>query len=407
MDWLESLQEATSGAETPISFIKWSGLCSIAAVAANNVYLNRRDENGRIIYQLKPNLYVMMIANSGLGKGLPIAIAKQLVTEVQNTRVIAGRNSIEGIIKEMSTGFTVNGGPPIIDSRAFIVSGEFSNLMISNPQALTVLTEWYDTHFMQEWKNTLKGSPVEKLNGVNVTLFGASSPEHFAETVPEVNIRGGFIGRTLMVYEDHRQRTNPLVCLDEPDDETVNSIVTNDLINYLKDIGHIKGRFTWTQAAADYFIPWYIDWREKQWDDRTGTVHRMPDHCLKVAMCLSLSRRATLKIEVEDIEDAIELCTGLTINTKRITANGGKHPLAQAVREVMDWLSKAPNYTLPRARILQKAYGDFDGVDLDRIEQYLVECQYLKVGKEAGKTIYKLTGKALETYIKITEESWS
>lgn len=404
MDWLEELQSATSGAETPLSFIKWSGLTSISAVVANNVYLNRRDENGKIIYQLKPNLYVIMIADSGLGKGLPVAIAKQLVTEVANTRVIAGRNSIEGIIKEMSTGFSVNGGPPIIDSRAFIVSGEFSNLMISNPQALTVLTEWYDTHFMGEWKNTLKGSPVEKLKGINVTLFGASSPEHFAETVPEVSIRGGFIGRTLMVYEEKRNRTNPLVYINEPTDESVSSIITPELIDYLKKISQLKGRFDWTEEAAEVFRPWYISWRERQWNDRTGTVHRMPDHVLKVAMCLSLSRRMSLKLEPEDIDEAISLCLSLTINTKRITATG-KHPLAQAQRQVLDYLYRAPSYILTRTKILLKGYGDFDNADLDRIEQNLVECGAIKVGKEAGKTTYKLTEMMINSYVKLNEDS--
>ena len=404
MDWLQSLQEATSGAETPQSFIRWCGLTSIAAVVANNVYLNRRDENGKIIYQLKPNLYVMLIADSGLGKGLPVAIAKQMVSEIGNTRVIAGRNSIEGIIKEMSTGFTVNGGPPIIDSRAFIVSGEFSNLMISNPQALTVLTEWYDTHFMGEWKNTLKGSPVEKLKGVNVTLFGASSPEHFAETVPEVNIRGGFIGRTLMVFEEKRNRTNPLVYLDEPQDEALSSIVTPELVNPLKEIAKAKGRFDWTRPAAEVFTPWYIDWRDKEFNDRTGTVHRMPDHVLKVAMCISLSRRLTLKLEADDIEDAIHYCLSLTINTKRITGVG-KHPLALATRQVLDYLYKAsPSYCLTRMKILQKAYGDFDSTDLDRIEQNLVERGAIKVGKEGGKTTYKLTESAIMVYERFTEE---
>jgi hypothetical protein len=379
----------------------WAGLTSIAATVANNVYLNRRGKDGKIIYQLKPNLYVMLMADSGLGKGLPVAIAKELVSNIHITRVIAGRNSIEGIIKEMSTAYSVNGGPPVVDSRAFIVSGEFANLMVSNPQALTVLTEWYDTHFMGEWKNTLKNSPVEKLKGVNVTLFGASSPEHFAETVPEVNIKGGFIGRTLMVYEEKRNKTNPLIYLDEPSDETASNIITEDIIYGLREISQVKGRFSWTRGAAEVFEPWYIDWRNKDWDDRTGTVHRMPDHVLKVAMCLSLSRRLSLQLLEDDIEDALKACLTLTVNTKRLAS--GKHPLAQYTRQVLDWLYKAPEYTLTRQRILNKAYGDFGAMELDAIEQTLVERGAVKVGKQAGKTTYTITAAAIEAYKKLTE----
>jgi hypothetical protein len=403
--WIDQLIEAANEAETPRSFLYWAGLTAIAAVASNNVYLNRRGEDGRIIYQLKPNLYVMLIADSGIGKGLPVALAKECVSLVQSTRVIAGRNSIEGIIKEMSTAYSVNGGNPITDSRAFIVSGEFSNLMVSNPQALTILTEWYDTHFMGEWKNTLKNSPVEKLKGLNVTLLGASSPEHFAETVPEVNIRGGFIGRTLMVFEEKRKRTNALVYLDEPDNEDKMQIVTPELVEHLKEIAKTKGKFKWTKSAADIFIPWYMNWREKLWNDKTGTVHRIPDHVLKVAMCLSLSRRLSLTLELEDIEEAISTCLNLTINTKRITSSVGKHPLAQATRQVLDMLFKSEDFKMTRMRILNKGYGDFDSADLDRIEQNLVERQAIKVGKHDGKTTYQLTPAMVETYKKLISEN--
>jgi hypothetical protein len=403
--WLDQLIAAASEAETPKSFLYWSGLTAIAAVASNNVYLNRRGEDGRIIYQLKPNLYVMLIADSGIGKGLPVALAKECVSLVKSTRVIAGRNSIEGIIKEMSTAHSVNGGSPIADSRAFIVSGEFSNLMVSNPQALTILTEWYDTHFMGEWKNTLKNSPVEKLKGINVTLLGASSPEHFAETVPEVNIRGGFIGRTLMVFEEKRNRTNALVYLDEPEEEDKMQIVTPELVEHLQEISKVKGRFKWTKAAADVFIPWYTEWRNKQFNDKTGTVHRMPDNILKVAMCLSLSRRLTLTLEPDDIDEAMGSCLGLTINTKRITSSVGKHPLAQATRMVLDMLFRAEDFKLSRMRILNKGYGDFDSIDLDRIEQNLVERGAIKVGKLDGKTTYQLTPAMVESYKKIISEN--
>lgn len=402
--WLDKLQEATSEAETPRSFIYWAGLATIAAVANNSVHLNRRGEDGKIVYQLKPNLYIMLIADSGLGKGLPVAIAREFALGVKNTRVISGRNSIEGIIHDMSLVYSPNGATPITDARAFIVSGEFSNLMVTNPQALTILTEWYDTHFMSEWKNTLKNSPIERLKAVNVTLLGAASPEHFAEAVPEANIRGGFIGRTLMVFEEKRNRTNPLVLIDEPEEEDTMSVVTPDLVAHLAEISKLKGRFHWTHPGADVFIPWYNDWRSKTFVDKTGTVHRMPDHVLKVAMCLSMSRKSDLSLDEKDLEEAINACLYLTLNTKRITAGGGKHPLAYATRRVLDILYKSPEYTMTRMKLLQRGYGEFVADELDMVEQNLVERGALQVGKKNGKTTYMLTKAAVDYYQNLTAE---
>ena len=100
--WIDKLQEATAGAETPRSFIYWSAIATIAAVANNGVYLNRRDpETKKIIYRLSPNVFIMLIAESGLGKGLPVVLAKKFVQKVGKTRVISGRNSIQGIIQEL------------------------------------------------------------------------------------------------------------------------------------------------------------------------------------------------------------------------------------------------------------------------------------------------------------------
>jgi hypothetical protein len=288
--WLDLLLEATDEAETPRSWIYWAGIASIAAAVNNNVYLNRRGESGRIIYKLSPNIFIMFISESGLGKGFPVALAKELVTRVESTRVVIGRNSIQGIIKEMATTKLLKDGRQILDARCFLCSGEFHNLMIRDPEALTILTEWYDTHFMGNWKNTLKHSDVEELKGVNVTLLGGSTPEHFSDTVPEVNIKGGFIGRTLLSYETKRHRTSTLTMLDEPDNDEGFDCITPEIEGRLKEIASLKGRFSWTKEAKDEYDPWYISWRGREFHDKTGATNRTTDQVLKVAMCLALSR---------------------------------------------------------------------------------------------------------------------
>ena len=41
-------------------------------------------------------------------------------------------------------------------------------------------------------------------------MLGASSPAHFRDVVHAKDIEGGFLGRTLMVYEETRGFINPL-----------------------------------------------------------------------------------------------------------------------------------------------------------------------------------------------------
>jgi hypothetical protein len=407
--WIDLVLEATDEAETPRSFIYWACISAIGAVVNNNVYLNRRGESGKIIYRLSPNTFILFIAGSGLGKGFPISLAKTMVERVDNTRVIAGRNSIQGIIRELASSTTREGKLPITDSRCYLVSGEFHNLVIKDPEALTILTEWYDTHFMGDWRNSLKGSgpalSVEKLEKLNVTMLGGSSPEHFSDTVPEVNIKGGFIGRTLLVYESKRYKDNALVMVDEPDDEAQYDCISPEIIDRLKNIASVKGRFKWTKEGKEKFEPWYYDWRKREFHDKTGTVNRITDNVLKVAMCLSLSRSLDLTLKGDDIEEAIEKCLGLSVNTKKVTEGKGSQPFAAATKSVMDWLLLAKDYTLSRKTILDRGYGDLDADDLDRVEKTLVERNAIEITRPDGKIHYTLTEAAVEQYKKFLGES--
>jgi len=62
MAWLDDIVAQHSELESPLSFWMWSGLASISAVVKDQVWLNRQ------IYNLYPNVYIMLHAESGLRK---------------------------------------------------------------------------------------------------------------------------------------------------------------------------------------------------------------------------------------------------------------------------------------------------------------------------------------------------
>jgi hypothetical protein len=74
----------------------------------------------------------MLYAKSGLRKGKPISLIKQLVNEVNNTRMISGRSSIQAILQEMGTAYTLPGGKVINKSDAFIVASELSSSLVDD-----------------------------------------------------------------------------------------------------------------------------------------------------------------------------------------------------------------------------------------------------------------------------------
>lgn len=179
-NWVDSLTEENKFVETPESWIWWSLICCISAAAGNNYFLTTL--KGNLIY--KPNLYVMLLGESGLGKGYPVNLAKRLVQKSNATRVIAGRSSIQAIIKELATTRSKEGQAPIEDSRGFVVNGELSTAIIADPDSLTILTDLYDGNYNAEWTNLLKGDGAEKLKFPYITALFGSSPAHFYDSIP-------------------------------------------------------------------------------------------------------------------------------------------------------------------------------------------------------------------------------
>lgn len=403
--WIEDLIQENQSVETPESWIYWSLMCCISAVAANSYTL--RTLKGNLLYY--PNLYVILMGESGLGKGYPVNLAKRLVVAADNTRVIAGRSSIQAIIKELATTRSVQGKPIITDSRGFIVNGELSTAIIQDPDSLTILTDLYDRNYNPIWTNLLKGDGAEKLKEPYITCLFGSSPAHFYDSIPQPNIEGGYIGRNLVIYEEKRSKNVDLLDSEEEsidEDKFTNHIVPK-YVPHLQNIAKNKARMIPDESARKIFNDWRRMWRadQAQYNDRTGFVNRVPDHVLKVSMCLALARyEDNAIIKEEDISGAISKITSLIYANEKAAAGGGLDPLAAQTKKVMDYLIAAPDNHLLRKELLIRGYGDYDGMILDKIIDALMEMKWVKREKIGigmhSDYLYHLSGEPKEGLVR-------
>src|SRR5262245_31411819 len=239
MTWLDQLLNQHNELESPTSFWLWGGLASISAVVKDNVWLDRQ------IYNLYPNIYVMLHAESGLKKGPAIAAAKQLVRGVGGTRIISGRSSIQGILKELGTAQTQPGGKVISKSTAFICSSELTSSLVEDKVATDILTDLYDRQYnIGEWRSLLKMESFN-LKDPTITMLTATNEAHSTDFFGRKDIHGGYFARTFIIAEHKRNRTNSLLI------PLINPPKYADLTNYLKDIAKLTGPF---QPLADRTI---------------------------------------------------------------------------------------------------------------------------------------------------------
>lgn len=380
--WHEEVLSYCAHVETPRSWIWWSLITAVSAVSAN---YSLRTLKGAVLY--RPNLYVMLLGESGLGKGFGVNLSKLLVSAADCTRVIAGRSSIQAIVSELAKAKTnANGKAPILDSRGFVINGELSSAIIADVDALSIFTDLYDGHYNPEWDNLLKVSGREKLKRPYiVTLFG-SSPDHFYDSIPAANIGGGYVARNLIVFEEKRFQNVDL--LDGSDESNTNDLLNEIIIPkfapHLEAISSGKGSIKYSQNAGNKFNTWRRTWRENQQKERTGFFNRVPDHVLKTAMCICLSRYDTdLMINESEIEVSIEKVSSLIYANKTIASNSNENNTditTKISKVVLNLLIQADENKLKKKNLMSRAYpfGLSDSAQLDKVLDFLLQIGWIK-----------------------------
>ena len=384
--------------ESPLNFWYWSTLAAISAVVKDNVYIDRD------AFKTYPNIYVMLLAQSGMRKGPPVAFAKNLVQQVNNTKIISGRSSIQGIMKEMATGTSQPGGHVNKRSTAFIVASEFTSSLVNDPAALTILTDLYDRNWNQGEYTSLLKMDTFKLNKPVITLLVATNAAHFEDFVTNKDFKGGFIGRMFVIAEKNVNKLNPLIRpLPARHDES-------KWVEYLRSLSELEGPFRpiHDTPAGDLFEKWYHEFYSRVQSDRiedeTGTIQRYGDSVLKVAMLISLSKRRDLVIDLEDMADAIKRCELFIGSVRQATfGKSGKSSMAAQKTLIIHELLDRPNNQISRAMLLSKYWMHFEGSELDTMVQSFEQAGLVTSGSIGGQIIYALNPNevdALRKYFK-------
>lgn len=421
MTWLENLLQQHSELESPLSFWFWSGLSAISAVVKDNVYLNRQ------IYNLYPNIYVMFHADSGLKKGPPISMAKQLVRAAGDTHVISGRSSIQGILKEMGGGQTQPGGKIKKNSSVFICSSELTSSIVEDRVATDILTDLYDRQYnIGEWRSLLKMETFN-LNNPTITMLTATNEAHSIDWFAKKDIHGGYFARTFIIAEHKRNRSNSLLV------PLLNPPKYVEAAEYLKELTKLKGPFQslgnrekiepWIHPYTDrttgetsfysdtgiIYQKWYDDFMEvidvQEVKDDTGTLNRFGDSVLKVAMLLSLAKNTDLIIDTDCMNLAIGYCEKLIGNVREMTH--GKKGLSDAklikgliIKEILN----RQTHQISRTVLLKKMWAHYkDALEFDSIMQAFDAAGMIKTQSIGNQIIYLMEDKEVEEYKRLFE----
>jgi len=391
--WLDLLIQSTRNLEPPERFFWWSGIALISSLVKKRLFLNR------FSYNLYPNVYVLLVSErSGLRKGVPILMMRQ-IAEILKVRTISGRNSIQGVIKELASQVTHPNGKVENLAQAFLCAPELTSFVVHDPEGLNILLDLHNTHeHLISWKNTLKSSPIEELKEPCITFLGAINEPLFIDFFKKKDIEGGLIGRMFIVHESKKRSVQDL--MEEPE----GFIPGKDLADKLLYLQDIKGEFYIDSSGKRFYKNWYHYLNELNLDDRTGAIERLGDQVLKVAMIISLSESPNLVITEEHLKQSVSKCEDCIVGTKRVTLSSGRSEFAPGISTLMKILVESEE-GISRRKLQQKMWPDYDSMSLDRIIDTVLSSGALEQPFRRGKEIiYKMKKEHIEAYLNFRKE---
>lgn len=403
MSWIDNLVYQHREVESPASFWFWSGLVTISAVVKDNVWVDRAG-----LYKLYPNIFVVLHAESGLKKGPPISLAQQLVKSVNNTNIISGRASIQGIMKKLSEAKSQPGGKVTIKSTGFICASELASSIVEDPAALNVLTDLYDRNFrIDDWESLLKMDTF-RLNNPTVSLLGGINEAHADKFFEDKDIRGGFLARTFVVHETAANTINSLTLpMENPPD-------INKLSEHLKEISQIRGSFEnfWSDSTTrtpvgEFYDDWYVKFTNDRMQsgikDDTGTLNRFGDSIIKIAMLLSLARSTELKISMVDMESAIRVGEKLIGNIRKATMNRKGLSVQSPLKGlIIRKLLEIPDHSISRVALMKAMYMHYsDSNEFDNLLESFKAAGLITITPLGSQIIYQMVPSEVERFMNL------
>jgi hypothetical protein len=292
-DFIEAYLKFTKDHESTDRIRKWTILSVLAGAMERKVWMDRGH------YTLYPNLYVFIIAKSGLlKKSTSTAIGVNLLKELEDIRFMSERLTAASLVQQLGKAQSSfeHEGHNIKQSALFAYGSELAVMMGEVfGSIIELLTTFYDCiphDSTKPWVNKSKHSGDDNIYGPCLNILGASTKEWLRKCIPDSEMIGGFTSRVVFVVENNRP--DNLVAWPKMDAELKEH--RQKLVDDLEAISKLVGQVRVSQEVRDAFTSWYHHHMNnvvaKNNDPRwSGYLSRKGDLLLKLAMvrCVSLS----------------------------------------------------------------------------------------------------------------------
>jgi hypothetical protein len=290
--WLEDYVRFTKNTEPPTVFHFFAGAVSIGAALGRNVYKGRGGAP-----KIFPNLCVLIIAPSGkCRKTSACNIAVGLLKRAGGN-VLADKATPEAFVNAFKDKPSATGLIYAPEFSVFLGKQRYQEGMVP------MLTALFDCP--EEWRSETITRGEVVLQKVGLSALGCSTMDWIQTAIPKDAFGGGFMSRFLFVVQEDTPR-----CF--PDPPPIDEDMRKRLVDRLIELTHIRGEVTYSPEAYEWFNDWYRARRDRT-DDKlfAGYAERKPDHLVRLAIVLEMSRTGKTVLSKWTMERALAILNWL------------------------------------------------------------------------------------------------
>lgn len=279
----------------------------IGAVLKRNVYVDQR------FWKVFPNLNLMLIGPSGVGKDTVINQVKQVISEIGQPAIIGGKT-----IERVEADLFELGDPAV----AYITASELTSFLGGKDYQESMTQELTDLLSNNPEKDiSLKGdkkNPQLKdafgkriIRRPTITMHAGSTIDWLHKAMPEGSLEGGFLPRFLLLIEEYTGKHIPLVKYDISLDEL--NAAKHAWDSFIETVRSIYERYRkreqeiiFLNDAADLYRDWYCGRFEMYSKLVAPYANRSRDQVARLAMLSGISRGHNF-IEACDVQFAVDV----------------------------------------------------------------------------------------------------
>lgn len=362
--FLTDLVFSSRGFETTTKFAVWSAVWAISTLLKRDAYLKWFPKN------LYPNMYVIFVAPPRIcAKSTAVDFCEDAFHEVPHILAsvddaIAYRKAlnlhhskitpeaINDLLEpsvETFNGQEVHRGSEV----AFIISEltTFLGKQKYNIGLVDALTKLYDSRDVDDEMTRGQGKKI--FENIYVTLFGATTPSSFRDSIPQEAFGGGFMSRVIIVKEDKPTRYFPLPMAvpGAPDSMELAQRLSWIAIN-------ATGSYTFSKEAYDRYCKWYRRFKDSLVDHpNADSLARLDTNLIKLSIIMRAQRYEIGNvITLRDFEDALNLLLytyeGLDDFMREVSSDPWQQQQIK-IKRILQSFQRGPSQTLWKMFVAQ------------------------------------------------------